>query len=175
MKRLMVCLVAGALLSAHAAAAHPSGTRAALAGKPRIAFVNPSGYSEGNTMADSTDTDGRYHVVAWAGDAPGDALVEFEVQAPGRNASTFLASPAGNGTWEMPLDLEAFVDGPTRSARACTTARARARRVARSRRRRCPSPSERNPSFRCRPRRPSRSGTPRRAGHSACGRAAVPT
>ena len=105
MKRFVIGVAAGAVVLA----LHPAAARAP---RPTIAFVNPSGYEEGGTLANSPDSDATYHLVAWSGGTPRDAVVEFELEAPGRNASTFLASDAGDGTWELGLDLDGFVDGP---------------------------------------------------------------
>ena len=104
-KRLLIAAAAGALLLS----SYP-----ATAGRPRptISFVNPSGYGDGTTLADSPDSDARYHLVAWTGGTPRNAVVEFELEAPGRNAHTVVASAAGRGTWELPLSLAEFSDGP---------------------------------------------------------------
>lgn len=89
---------------------------------PTIKFVNPSGYSgTGQTpeISDVADADGNVHLVAWAREIPSQALVEFELQPTGQNASTFTADRVGSDTWEAFVPIpDTYPDGTTYTLRA---------------------------------------------------------
>jgi hypothetical protein len=80
---------------------------------PSIAFLNPSGYSTSPpVISDVPDRDGLVHLVAWARDAPNQALVEFEFQPQGQNPATFTAERVGDDTWETFVPIpDAHPDG----------------------------------------------------------------
>ncbi|HEX2294816.1 MAG TPA: hypothetical protein VHN37_05855 [Actinomycetota bacterium] len=87
---------------------------------PEIAFLNPSGYMvTPYEISDAEDADTSVHLVAWTKDVPSQALVEFEIEPPNENASTFTATRVGNDTWEAFVPLpDSFVDGNTYRLRA---------------------------------------------------------
>ena len=86
---------------------------------PRIAFVNPSGYTTPARISDVMDADGNVHLVAWAAEIPSQALVEFELQPTGGNALTFTGERVGADTWETSFAIpDSFPDGATYTLRA---------------------------------------------------------
>ena len=48
---------------------------------PTIQWLNPSKYEPDMIVSDKEDDDGTYHLVAWVGNRPSDAVVEFTYQA----------------------------------------------------------------------------------------------
>lgn len=83
----------------------------AAQGAPTIEFLNPSGYAT-LTLADKTDVDNTYHVVAWVKEVPASPLVEFEIQPTGVGAAVTLdADRVGTDAWEADVALGSFTDG----------------------------------------------------------------
>ncbi|MDQ4125032.1 MAG: hypothetical protein M3134_05465 [Actinomycetota bacterium] len=77
------------------------------AGTPQIEFVNPSKYSQPETLSIKPDENGTYHLVAWVNEAPADAVVEFEIAGPGSGQNF---RPIGRATRVDEVTFEYFWD-----------------------------------------------------------------
>lgn len=76
-----------------------------------IQWLNPSKYEQPIIVSDKQDNDGAYHLVAWVGNRPSDAIVEFEYQStqgtPNRvTICTATRVPTTNDTYECFWDLD---------------------------------------------------------------------
>ena len=78
---------------------------------PTIQWLNPSKYAAEEIISDKQDDDEEYHLVAWVGNRPSDATVEFEYQrtsgTPNRVTICTATLVAGtNDTYECFWDLQ---------------------------------------------------------------------
>ena len=71
---------------------------APAAAAPTIELLNPSGYRTPMIVSDESDANNAIHLVAWAGEVPADAQVEFEV-TQGLDQVTLTGVPGGTDSW----------------------------------------------------------------------------
>ena len=77
---------------------------------PTIQWLNPSKYTAEEIVSDKEDDDGTYHLVAWVGNRPSDAVVEFTYQVADESMNevticTATRVPTTNDTYECDWEL----------------------------------------------------------------------
>lgn len=78
---------------------------------PTIQWLNPSKYEPAMIVSDKEDNDDRYHLVAWVGNRPSDAVVQFSYQGTQGTPNevticTATRVPTTNDTYECFWDLD---------------------------------------------------------------------